>query len=109
MPDRGDRPTGRSLQLDCLRGVAILLVIFTHQVMPYQGAGVLRGVAGLLHRFGWTGVDLFFVLSGFLISGLLFRELQRDGRLRVGRFLIRRGMKIWPAYFVYLAYVFAQH
>jgi peptidoglycan/LPS O-acetylase OafA/YrhL len=48
---------------------------------------------------GWTGVDLFFVLSGFLISGLLFRELTAFGSIRIGRFLLRRGAKIWPSYF----------
>jgi len=50
----------------------------------------------------WTGVDLFFVLSGFLIGGLLFKELRTKGQLKVGRFIIRRGLKIWPSYFVFL-------
>lgn len=49
------------------------------------------------------GVDLFFVLSGFLISGLLFTNLKRNGRISIGRFLIRRGLKIWPSYYVFLA------
>jgi peptidoglycan/LPS O-acetylase OafA/YrhL len=48
-------------------------------------------------------VDLFFVLSGFLISGLLFAEYRRHGSLRVGRFLIRRGFKIYPPFYVFLA------
>jgi peptidoglycan/LPS O-acetylase OafA/YrhL len=51
-------------------------------------------------RFGWTGVDLFFVLSGFLVSGLLFREYATTGAIRPGRFLIRRGLKIYPAFYV---------
>ncbi len=49
-------------------------------------------------RGGWIGVDLFFVLSGFLISGLLFREYQKTGELDLKRFLIRRGFKIYPAF-----------
>src|SRR5829696_725798 len=57
------------------------------------------------YRFGWTGVDLFFVLSGFLIGGLLFSELKRSGRLDVRRFLIRRAFKIWPAYYVFLLFM----
>jgi peptidoglycan/LPS O-acetylase OafA/YrhL len=52
---------------------------------------------------GWIGVDLFFVLSGFLVSGLLFREYQRHGSVDVVRFLIRRGFKIYPGFWVLLA------
>ncbi len=49
---------------------------------------------------GWVGVDLFFVLSGFLVSGLLFREFEKNGALRVGHFLIRRGFKIYPPFWL---------
>jgi peptidoglycan/LPS O-acetylase OafA/YrhL len=45
-------------------------------------------------------VDIFFVLSGFLVSGLLFAEFKRTGTLSVGRFLLRRGFKIYPAFWV---------
>ncbi len=50
-------------------------------------------------RFGWSGVDLFFVLSGFLISGLLFREYKASGNIRVGHFLARRSIKLYPGYY----------
>lgn len=53
-----------------------------------------------LQELGWIGVDLFFVLSGFLISGLLYREVDETGGLKVKRFLLRRGFKIWPSYYV---------
>lgn len=56
----------------------------------------------LLGRVGWCGVDLFFVLSGYLISGLLFREYVNSGRINIGRFLLRRGLKIWPPLYVFL-------
>src|SRR5262249_876999 len=46
--------------------------------------------------------DLFFVLSGFLVSGLLFKEYKRHGDVRLGRFLVRRGFKIYPAFYVFL-------
>lgn len=49
---------------------------------------------------GWIGVDLFFVLSGYLVSGLLFREYQKYGKLNVKRFLIRRGFKIYPLFYI---------
>jgi len=49
---------------------------------------------------GSYGVDLFFVLSGYLISSLLLAELEKRGRIDLGRFWLRRGLKIWPSYFV---------
>ena len=52
---------------------------------------------------GWVGVDLFFVLSGFLVSGLLFTEYKSRGHLGVGRFYMRRGWKIYPPFFVLIA------
>jgi peptidoglycan/LPS O-acetylase OafA/YrhL len=77
----------RNPALDALRGVAILLVFSRHIGFPIIG------------RFGWVGVDLFFVLSGFLVSRLLFREFQNTGHLRPGRFLLRRGFKIYPQFY----------
>jgi peptidoglycan/LPS O-acetylase OafA/YrhL len=90
--------------LDFLRGLAILLVIGRHLEMPRPG-GPLGAAADLWFTIGWLGVDLFFVLSGFLIGGLLISEHQKYGRINVGRFLFRRGLKIYPPYFVFLAYL----
>jgi len=59
---------------------------------------VLRGRSFLLET-GWVGVDLFFVLSGFLISGLLFSEVKASGTINVKRFWIRRGFKIYPPFY----------
>lgn len=89
--------------LDALRGVAVLMVLGAHLDI---GRGPLEGPSWLEHGLrqwqtsGWSGVDLFFVLSGFLISGLLFREFAASGRVRVGRFLVRRGLKIYPSFWV---------
>ena len=80
--------------LDFLRGLAVLLVLFRH--LPNDNTS---GVLHFIQAIGWTGVDLFFVLSGFLISGLLFTEFERSGKLDVKRFWLRRGLKIWPSYF----------
>ena len=90
----------RNLGLDLLRLVAILLVIGNHLATPPPGGGPL--LAGWM-RGGWVGVDLFFVLSGYLVSGLLFKEYQRQGRVSLGRFLLRRGLKIYPAFWVMIA------
>src|SRR5262245_57124101 len=93
----------RSIRLDILRGLSILLVIGAHR--SSIDCNYLAGFAEGLRRMGTFGVDLFFVLSGFLISGLLFSEYDRHGRIHVGRFLIRRGFKIWPAYLVFITYL----
>ena len=60
-------------------------------------------LAGRVHRFGWIGVDLFFVLSGYLIGGQLLAPLARDQPVRLGRFFARRALRILPAYLVVLA------
>ena len=81
----------RNQSLDVLRCIAVLLVLGVH--VPYYRAWA---------HVGWAGVDLFFVLSGFLISGLLFRDYQAHGSIDWKRFLIRRGFKIYPSYYVAL-------
>ncbi len=89
----------RIVSLDVLRGIAIGLVLFAH--VPFDRPTAWFGYPTLkrLILSGWIGVDLFFVLSGFLVAGLLFREFQRRGTIDVGRFLLRRGLKIWPSYY----------
>ena len=54
-------------------------------------------------RGGWVGVDLFFVLSGFLVSALLFTEYKSRGNLGVGRFYLRRAWRIYPPFIVLIA------
>ncbi len=90
--------------LDALRGIAVLLVLGRH--MP-DGAANSCAPLAMWHRMGWVGVDLFFVLSGFLVSGLLFREYLRFGNIHYGRFLLRRGFKIYPAFYVLLLVTYA--
>jgi peptidoglycan/LPS O-acetylase OafA/YrhL len=79
--------------LDFLRAISIIGVLFRHSHFPQDWLAV---------KAGWAGVDLFFVLSGFLVSRLLFREFQQRGRVDIGRFLIRRGFKIYPSFYLFL-------
>ncbi|MEL7238332.1 MAG: acyltransferase, partial [Planctomycetota bacterium] len=89
---------------------AVLLVLCSHapqwpgELATWTGLGssVLATIAIPKHA-GWAGVDLFFVLSGFLIGTLLLEEMRRHHSLQAWRFWLRRGFKIWPAYYVYLA------
>ena len=91
--------------MDFLRGVAVLMVIGHHVVIRSPQAGVFRPIQRFFEVFGYSGVDLFFVLSGFLIGGLLFKEIRTYGRLDAQRFLIRRAFKIWPNYLAFLGFV----
>jgi peptidoglycan/LPS O-acetylase OafA/YrhL len=88
-----------------LRGIAILMVLGRHDVMTPAGLGPLEPLAMGWRSMGWAGVDLFFVLSGFLVSGLFFAEYRQSQNVNVRRFVIRRGFKIWPPYFAYIAFV----
>jgi peptidoglycan/LPS O-acetylase OafA/YrhL len=88
----------RNQALDVLRGIAILLVMGRHYEYPW-----------LWNKVGWAGVDLFFVLSGFLISGLLFKEYRRSGAINLKLFWIRRGFKIYPAFYAFMVFVIVDY
>lgn len=98
------KASGRVAGLDVLRFVAVSLVFFRHLQLPGTDYGWVNSGFEFLQRGGWVGVDLFFVLSGFLISGLLFREWQKRKQVSVVRFLIRRGLKIYPAFWALMIY-----
>jgi peptidoglycan/LPS O-acetylase OafA/YrhL len=94
----------RNLSLDLLRALAVLLVLGRHAPSPPESAtGLAAGFLQVWKCGGWIGVDLFFVLSGFLIAGLLFKDYQKNGRISLRTFYFRRGLKIYPAFWVYLA------
>lgn len=91
----------RIRSLDILRGVAVLLVIGRHWKPSPDGYNPVAGaLIDAWEQCGWIGVDLFFVLSGFLIAGLLFREHQARGKVDIKRFLVRRAFKIYPPFYV---------
>ena len=77
---------------DGLRGAAVLLVLAAH-----LGAFLDPGLSPWPLRGGFLGVDLFFVLSGFLITTILLAELERSGRIRLKRFYLRRVTRLVPA------------
>jgi peptidoglycan/LPS O-acetylase OafA/YrhL len=83
-------------QLDAVRGLAVLVVLL-HNTDKYQYTGSLA-------RYGWMGVDLFFVLSGFLITGILLDTKDTEGYFR--RFYARRCLRIWPLYYCALLFMF---
>lgn len=85
--------------LDLLRSIAIVWVMCFHTFL----IGGLGPDWTWLTRFGWAGVDIFFVLSGFLIGSQLLRRLQRGEALGLGDFYWRRAWRILPAFAVVLA------
>jgi peptidoglycan/LPS O-acetylase OafA/YrhL len=99
--DGNDGP--RDLVLDGIRGLAILLVLLVHSV-EFQGGGIALTWLNAFARSGWLGVDLFFVLSGYLITRILLQTRERPGYFK--NFYARRALRIFPAYYLYLAVVF---
>jgi peptidoglycan/LPS O-acetylase OafA/YrhL len=88
----------RIVELDGLRGVAALVVVFAHFFAESE-----HGIAHL--QLGWLGVNIFFVLSGFLIGGIILDQANEPGFLK--SFYFRRVMRIFPVYFtVFLATIF---
>ncbi len=109
-----DKPKpARVRELDGLRGIAILLVLLkhgginadiftaaTHSAMSLPARGIR-----FLFNTGWMGVDLFFVLSGFLITGILVDTAGRTHYYR--NFIVRRALRIFPLYYAFLLITFA--
>ena len=94
----------RNLSLDLLRAIAILMVFTGHTVLSFGSPNSLAPL-----QFGGTGVDLFFVLSGWLIGYQLFNELKRHGNIEVNRFWVRRWMRTLPAYYCVLIFTIVQN
>src|SRR2546430_1430589 len=87
-------------ELDSIRGIAVLLVLFYHGFGFAYGLSGLRGIGRLFVAAtlgGWVGVNLFFVLSGFLITGILLDTKQRADYYN--RFSFRRALRILPLYY----------
>lgn len=96
-------PQSKFFGLDHLRALAIILVFFFHY---YILSGGKPGWLPDLAQFGWTGVDLFFVLSGFLISSQLFLQIRRGQRISYRQFFLKRFFRIIPAFLVTVALYF---
>lgn len=105
------RPDHQIPALDAIRAIAVIAVILSHFYPMIWNLYVLLPeppLAGTLpFYYGWTGVDLFFILSGYLIGRQLWREKQNTGTIQVWEFIVRRGFRIWPLYFsmIFLGFI----
>lgn len=99
----------RIASIDILRVIAVFLVIGRHSyvlLQYYEYGPWVRMATAIWQQVGWMGVDLFFVLSGYLVSGLLFRN---PDKLEGLKFFIRRGFKIYPAFYILIATTFVYY
>lgn len=96
-----DTREGQIPSLDGLRALAITLVVASHSKNDFIFANGKAEPGWLFWILGyaWTGVDLFFVLSGFLIGKILLQEMKKNGTVQVVPFLLKRGFRIWPLYY----------
>lgn len=87
--------------LNGIRAIAALLVIW-HHIEKEKGVNGISSLSefSFIEMFGATGVTLFFVLSGFLITYLLYSERRVSEKINIGKFYIRRILRIWPIYFL---------
>lgn len=92
---------GQIRELDGLRGIAILMVLLHHF---WPGGETPLGRFGDVAHLGWMGVDLFFVISGFLIGGILLDTAGTPHYFR--NFYARRSLRIFPLYYLFLILVF---
>lgn len=93
-------------ELDGIRGIAILLVLFYHAFAFSMQNSAWSGIPHwvlIATGFGWAGVDLFFVLSGYLITGVLLRGVGKPNYFR--NFYARRALRILPLYYLILILV----
>jgi peptidoglycan/LPS O-acetylase OafA/YrhL len=101
-PPASPTRAGRRLDLDVVRGLAIVLALGWHFSGVQSGNRLVDSLTWPGRQFGWAGVDLFFVLSGFLVGTLVLEERARTGRFDGRRFTARRLLKLWPVLYVFL-------
>ncbi|MBM9499048.1 acyltransferase [Leptospira sp. 201903071] len=88
--------------LNGLRAFAIILVILNHYALVWEELGTFHS-----ESYFWSGVDLSFVLSGFLISMGLWKGWERNGKINYKNFYLKRTLRIFPPYFLFLTISFA--
>jgi peptidoglycan/LPS O-acetylase OafA/YrhL len=89
-------------ELDMLRLLAVVMVYQFHLLPWHLGTSAFAKIAYAVHLGGPSGVSLFFMLSAFLISELLLREIETTGTVHIKSFYLRRILRIWPLFFFFI-------
>ena len=95
---------GRILGLDGIRAYAVMMVVVTHLHLFIEWYDDKSPMYSLVYGSG--GVIIFFILSGFLITHLLFLEYEKTGSVNLKQFIIRRGLRIFPAFYLFIITLF---
>ena len=102
--------SAKSLYFPALDGVRFFafLLVFVHHLPR-----LVSGPLAFVHDHGWVGVHVFLFLSAYLLTAILKAEHGAEGPIFIGRFLVRRALRIWPLYFVFCAFaigsIFIRH
>lgn len=106
------RPSSNFPVLDGFRALSMLMIIVFHACTIYASMQPQVELIDMIDQSGWAlawvwnsdkSVDIFFVISGFLITGILLRQIDKEGKIRFGNFYLRRFLRLSPAYWFVLA------
>jgi peptidoglycan/LPS O-acetylase OafA/YrhL len=101
------RAPKRLISFDLLRLLAVVLVLGAHmEEVPAAWTSWTADLLRVARRQGGLGVELFFVLSGVLVSGLIFSEYKRRGEFSLSRFYVRRAWRIYPPFYVLIVFAY---
>ncbi|MBL0144568.1 MAG: acyltransferase [Chitinophagaceae bacterium] len=87
-------------QLDAIRGIGIVCIFFYHAYKPHFGQSLIAQISTFFYSNLYLSIDLFFVLSSFLITFLAFNEVEKNGNFSFKNYFIRRALRIWPLYYL---------
>lgn len=93
-------------QLDSIRGLSFLAVFFLHAFHPQFGAGFFSRMLQFLYSNLVLSIDVFFILSSFLLTWLGINEYKAKGNFSFINYFIRRALRIWPLYFLLMVFSF---
>lgn len=93
-------------QLDAIRGISVLAVFTYHAYKPAPGNSLLENFSAFSIANMGMGLDVFFILSSFLLTLLGMNEYERNGKFSLRKYFIRRILRIWPLYYLLMFFVF---